>query len=258
MVSYPGAENLTLNPDFGLIKILTDYIENNPYKGIEGLGAGVLTHFHLPPFSTLLSLVSLSLMHFLPPQVVFYLALVLLLFAIYKLVGFIVENPKERLIWVLCIISSYPFLFILQRANLHSVICSILIMVFTFCVLKNKKIFLGLLCFAVAINMRPNAVFFLPVLLLSADSRWLIRLLGLFLIAITIFILSTFMAASIYADYSLINFIKGLAIYHEMYVVGSGGDGYNSSFFYLMKFAFGYSWFIDYWDLGCKLYKEEN
>jgi len=245
VVSYPGAKNLVLNPDFGLVATFTDYIGNNPYKGIDGLGAGVLTHFHLPPFTTLVSLTSLYLMHFFPPQLVFYFGLVLLVIALYKLFGFVIESPIEKLIWGLCFILSYPFLFLLQRGNLFSGITTMLIIFFTFCILKNKKILLGLICMAVAINIRPNAVFFLPILLLSTNCRWLIRLLGLFLLVTTIFVLSTFMAASIYQDYSLINFIKGLAIYHEGYIVGAAGDAYNSSFFSLLKMIFGYSWFIE-------------
>ena len=49
VVSYPGANILNINSHFGLIDIFSEYIRNNPYKGVDSLGAGALTHFHLPP-----------------------------------------------------------------------------------------------------------------------------------------------------------------------------------------------------------------
>ncbi len=245
VVSYPDAKNLLINSNFGLVDIFTDYIGSNQYKGLDGLEAKALTHFHLPPFTTMVSLSSLSLMHFIPPQVVFYIALVVVFFAVYKLIGFVFDSTREKLTWMLCFIFSYPFLFLLQRGNFFSVATSILVMFFTFCILKNKKILLGLLCMALALNIRPNAIFFLPILLLVINGRWFIRLLEIFLMATCIFAFSAILASSIYPDYSLANFIKGLAIYHDGYVVGRGGDGYNSSFFSLLKIAFKYSWFIE-------------
>ena len=246
VVSYPGAKNLNINSHFGLMDIFSDYIKNNPYKGVDGLGAGVLTHFHLPPLTTLVSLASLSLMHVLPPQLVFYLALALVLFLTFVIINFLVIKINEKLILLFCFFASYPFLFALQRGNLFSVVTSLAIFYFVLSTLKNKNIFLGLLCMAIALNIRPNAIFFFPILILAPNHRWLFRLFGLLALTVTIFILSIFIDALIYPDYSLISFIKGLSIYHIIYVIGTGGDSYNSSIFNLLKILFHYSWFLEF------------
>jgi hypothetical protein len=185
-------------------------------------------------------------MNFFLPQLVFYFSLSLIIFLTFLLINFAISGANDRLILLFCFFASYPFLFALQRGNLFSVITSLGIIFFTLTILKNKNIFFGLLCLAIAINIRPNAFFFLPILLLMPNHRWLIRLLVLLALTATIFILSYLIDSLVYPDYSLINFIKGLSIYHSISVIGAGGDSYNSSIFYLMKFLFNYSWFLEF------------
>jgi hypothetical protein len=44
-----------------------------------------------------------------------------------------------------------------------------------------------------------------------------------------------------YSDYTIYNFLAGIKIYHDKYIIGIAGDAYNSSLFALIKLVFGYS-----------------
>jgi hypothetical protein len=241
VLSYPGGKDLVVNGNFGLLELFREYANHNPYSGMAGFSSNGITHFHLPPLTTLLSLLSLNLMWFIPPQIVFYLSVCLVTLGLIWLTRFVTQDSHQGWIWAACLLCSYPFLFALQRGNLFSLLVSILIFFFVISILRNKNILLGVICLAIAVNIRPNTIFLLPALVFLPNEFWLKKITIFVFVSLLVFFLSTWIDHSLYQDYSLEIFLKGLAVYHSMYVVGGSGDAYNSSLLGLLKALSGYS-----------------
>jgi hypothetical protein len=235
VVSYPGHENLEINNNIGLEKLFKEFIANNPYGGITNLTTNSFTHFHLPPLTTLLSLVSLELMHYFPPQTIFYFLIFIILFTAYIVLGRISDTRIQEFSWLACFVASYPFLFMLQRGNLFSAATTLCIIFFIISAIKNKLLGLGIIMFSIAINIRPNAIVFFPILLLAGNKYLARNIIITLTYTIFIFILSNIISTVIYNDYSITNFFKALGIYHKIYVVDGGGTLYNSSIYLILK-----------------------
>lgn len=241
VLSYPGSSEINLSKKFGLFGLISDYINNNPYKGIDGLNAGGLTHFHMPPLTTAVSLINLSLMGHITPQLDFYLMVCLVFLSVVGVASASGVGAKEKLIWAACIFMSYPFLFILQRGNLFSAATTILIIFYLLLIYRKSHINIALILLALAVNIRPNALVFILFLAVLQDKSMPKRLI-LFLTAVTaIFFVSLEFVGWLYPDYSIDAFLRGLKIYHTLYVVGDGGFGYSSSLYTFMKYFFGYN-----------------
>ena len=241
VLSYPGGKDLMVNGNFGLLELFREYANHNPYSGMAGFSSNGITHFHLPPFTTLISLLSLNLMWFIPPQIVFYSSVFLVTIGLVLLTKFVTQDSKQSWVWAACLLCSYPFLFALQRGNLFSLFTTVLASFFVISILRKKKVLLGLLCLALAVNIRPNIIFLLPALVLLPKEFWLRKVMIFVISSLIIFFLSVWIDASLYPDYTLEIFLKGFAIYHSLYVAGGGGDAYNSSLFGLLKALSGYS-----------------
>lgn len=245
VLSYPLASTLKIQDGSALGNLASLYLTHNPYAGVDGLDSGLLTHFHLPPLTTVIGLGSVNLMTAFGVAPVFFglLILVFLLFILFA--KYISQNTNDWKYWACCFLLAYPFLFALQRGNLFSLITTLLIFLYVVLVFNKKYLTVAILCLAIAINIRPNAIFFLPLLLTLGFYSGIKRIVYCVFLAGTVFFTCLVLAHGLYPDYDLTSFLKGLAIYHQEHVLGDGGDAFNSSPFILIKKGLGYHYLAE-------------
>ena len=223
--------------------IFKNYFFYPIYGGKEALAAGqVITHFHLPPLQTLIfiacaSLISHTQSVFVGIATFYGLYLVTIQRAL--LVGIPAEKRTTGVslaTWFIAVLS-YPALLVFSRGNIQSGITSLLIIAFMLSLfLRNRVETAALLSLAIAVNIRPNAVIFaLAIPLVLGLEQSFKPMLYFGALASGIFASSYFVTNWLYPDYTLSTFLQGLAVYKKLYVVGSMGDGANSSLWALLK-----------------------
>jgi len=222
--------------------IFQQYYLNNPYGGTDALAAGALTHFHLPPLSTLIYMMSgyLSAVLFSPSGVLglFFVAyLVLIGIAIRVAVP---ERPQTvpftALLYYLFLLS-YPALFMLGRGNFIAGLTALCLTAFLVATLGSKKCgWISALFMAVALNTRPNTAVFLAALPIAFGLRGSIKpFVRIVALAGLLFGVSLIVDNWVYPEYTFAAFRKGYSIYHRLYVLGGWGDAFNSSLFAASK-----------------------
>jgi hypothetical protein len=240
ILSYPGAHGVRVSDMLGLHDLLSGYIAHNPYYGVAGLARNELTHFHLPPFTTLLSLTAIRLMHHIDPVMLFVAlagALLLYLSRIALLVG---GTWRRGVVWALLGALNYPMLAVLTRGNLFAgVTALILIHALLLAVRGKAPVFAGLLL-ALAINIRPNAGLFVVPLLLLYPPRDRVTVAVALLSAIAICAISLLWDHHLYPDYDFAHFTRGVEIYYQRYVFDNEGVAYGSSLYGGAKLLIGY------------------
>jgi hypothetical protein len=240
ILSYPGATEISFNRSFGFFYTLTDWANNTYNYGINGLDTNTVTHFHMPPLSTVFSLTCLHLMHYIPAQIEFALVVLLAVFALYKISREIGSNNKETALWMGSILLSYPFIFAIQRGNMFYIASSIFLILYIVFIFKNKFKYLDVLLLALAVNIRPNAIIFIFALMIINDGQRAKRFVLFLFSSFAIFLISFYFANLMYPEYTFTNFTRGLGLYHHAYVAGSLGNPNNSSLFILIKLLLGY------------------
>jgi hypothetical protein len=238
--SYPEASSLVISESSILSSLLTEYLRNNPYQGINGLSAQTLTHFHNTPLSTAFALINLYLMKWIAPIWLFLLMLVGLFLSSYLIIKRVAASPYDRLFLMLSIIICYPTLFLITRGHIFSGIAFVALISYLVLIYEDRK-WLALLLLAVAVNIRPNAMIFV-IALFVAPSGFKVKDSLLFLAVTSVIFIITFCLSNLlYPDYTISNFLLGLKTYHTMYVIGNGGLGFGSSLFGPIKLVFGAS-----------------
>ncbi|MBF0134905.1 MAG: hypothetical protein HQL65_01585 [Magnetococcales bacterium] len=223
-------------------QLYQDYLIHNPYGGISSLWAGDLTHFHHPPFSQFLFTLCA---YFISSTQNATIAL-WVWFGFYML-GVIwlshgVQHPGNRsvrykLVTVILCLVTYPAMLVFSRGNYNAGFTSILIILFLVHCFGQRKVSMGSLLFlAVAINIRPVALIFLFALPVVFGFKEAVAKL-LFTLASSLFILTVFflIEQTLYPDYVITNFLRGLEIYKVHYIIGSLGDSFNASLWSLVK-----------------------
>lgn len=232
--SYPYASN-ALDTDYSRLPLLLkSYVDNNPYKGISGIGYGELTHFHLPPFTTSIVFVCIKLFDVfgvVPFSIsLFGLSCFFLLLTLKLALN---ESSNYDVILILAI-ASYPLLFIIQRGNFFSFFAT-LTATLSVLALRRGYVVVSLMLISLAINVRPNLIVFLPIYyFLPAKNIW--RPFFLIAFAAAIFVGCLHVVNAFYPDYSIDSFFAGLSAYKSMYVYGDGGFGYSTSLYTLLKY----------------------
>ena len=218
--------------------LLKTYAEINSYKGVDGLAVGALTHFHMPPFTTLVSLLSLKLMQYIAPIWLYFVSLLSLFICNYLIINKVAIQKSDKVLWALSLLICYPVLFMITRGNIFAGIASTAI-VGCLVLMQNKKIYLALLLLAVAVNIRPNAIVFIFAILMSKSKLKFKDILYFIGVVGAIFVSALWMSNLIYSDYTIDHFLSALKIYHSVYVIGDGGLAYGSSLFGSLKQMFG-------------------
>lgn len=243
--SYPGAADLQIAGASRFSMLLSDYLYNNPYKGLAGLARGELTNFHLTPLTTIISLLNLKFMHYLNPVMIFVAILLLGLTVVYKFIVNISGSKLDLVFLLLSLLFCYPILFMVTRGNVFSGITFMSLLAFLVFMYQDKKRYLALILLAIAVNIRPNSIVFIFALGLC-ESKNLKKDIPLFLgMVASFFIASLFFSNLMYADYNIDNILSGLRIYHAQYVIGNGGLAFGSSLFSPLKAVLGYSKLIE-------------
>lgn len=236
--SYPGVENVNFS---GSANALMHFLQNNPYQGKAGLTEGALTHFHMPPLTTLISLLNLKLMHFLNPITIFVSVFLIWFLLVYTLINTFSKTTLDSWLLFLATLFCYPTLFMTTRGHIFSGISSLALLAFLVFLFQEKRNFFSLILLAIAVNLRPNAIIFLVVLLMCDFKNLKKEILLFVLISTIVFFTSLFLANNIYPDYCIHNMLLAINIYHDKYVIGNGGLAFGSSLFGPLKVIFGYT-----------------
>lgn len=214
------------------------YFEHNDYAGVTGLQSGKLTHFHLPPLSTLLFLGAARIMVLagaVAPLLwiaqALYLAVMLAVFY-----AGLREQRRNGPLWMafvfLCLFS-YPALAVLIRANFTGGLSVLLLFYFIFSLATRRHVgWLEVLAIALAVNIRPNALIFLLLLpWILGWRRSLLPAIKVVVVSSLVFAASLAWAHGIYPAYTLPNFLRGLALYNHYYIDANVDSNGNSSLF---------------------------
>ena len=213
------------------------------YGGSEALVQGNLTHFHHPPLSALILMLCGRFIFWTgSPTLAILLFLVLYLITVWWMIC--VGIPPDRrttlvlfVVWFACLFT-YPALLIFSRANyVNAGFTTVPLVGFMLATFGRRKAgFFALLALAVAANIKPNAIIFVAALPLVFGIRGALNpFLKLCAIFLGIFVPSYVAAHYLYPEYTIATFLKGVAIYKEVYIVGEGGTRFNSSLFGLVK-----------------------
>lgn len=222
--------------------VYKDYLLHNPYRGIEGLATGRLTHMHHPPLSQL----SFTLCAMLIALGKSATGVLWLWFGLYAAgVAWLAKTYRKCMtgkrpsvvhLLILCF-ASYPALLVFARGNYHAGFSSILIAVFLVSCFGQRKVsWPAILALALAMNFRPVAlVFVLAIPLVVGWRRSVVPVLAAIALAGAILLAALAAESAIYPDYGLHSFLQGLDNYRKLYIVGPNGDAGNASLWALIK-----------------------
>ncbi len=238
--SYPGGSDVSIWKYSWISSYLEDYRANNPYNGVGGLASGHLTHFHLPPLTTLFCLLSLKTFQYVPCELLYLMTIALCIALYVVILRFLFwEKPFVAVLFACAMLMAYPYMFAIQRGNLISLLSSLGVMWFLATISMNRLTISGIVSLAAVSNFRPNLALFILAVFVLRDGSNRQRMMIFFAATSLFFLGSLAMVKGIYSDYSLENFILGLRIYRGLYVMGDSVLYYNSSLSMLMAFFFG-------------------
>jgi hypothetical protein len=222
--------------------LFKNYYLSNPYGGKDELAQGHLTHFHAPPFSALV-IIACAFSIAQTQNAWFPLIIFFLFYLITVQWTISVGIPKEQrtstavfTVWFIALLS-YPALFVFSRGHFIDGITSLLIVVFLLALFGRRRVdVVAVIALAVAVNVRPDAIIFtlaIPAVLGFKSS--IKPILHCAELTSGILAVSYFLAHALCPDYTFSTIHQGLEIYNKIYVIGSGGDAFNSSLFALIK-----------------------
>lgn len=226
-LSFPGKEIISTNK---WAPIYLDYLNNNPYGGVDALKVGELSNLHGMPLPTLIALIVRNLLAKYQPNHVVALFIIPVLF-FYGLLVFKFAN-KNRLLIIFALFSSYPIVFAISRAHLAALILAFMLIVYIIKVQNEKFIFLSALVLALAVNFRPNAIIFLIIPFFSFGNKYFYKFLLKFsFLSIIIFSAAIICCNVLYPDYTIANFFKAVGVYRSIYLHQDAGLSFGSSLF---------------------------
>lgn len=214
---------------------ISDYWHKNPYKGVEGLNAGLISNLGTTPFGVITCYISSYLFNIIGIYQTVYLYIATAIYLFYKLLRKI--NLKKESIFLIMIsfIFSYPFIFMIQRGNFFAFL-SFIFLAFSIILYRlNKKSF-TFICFLffIAVLFRPNILSFAPLFIFGSKVPISnsIRLFMVFLITASS---SFYIASFLYNDYNIFNFFNALVVYKNQYIIGDSGFAFCISLLSLFK-----------------------
>jgi len=236
MFSYPIGQELGKNSYAILPNVLKSYVDSNPYGGVAALIDGNLTHFHVTPLSTTLLFGFVQASNVVGIRISFFILVVLCVSFLVGVIKWTTNSTKLTFLLLILILVSYPFLFALQRGNLFSFLSCMALVVAVVALQKNRLIAaVGL--FAIAVNIRPHLFVFLPIFYFWPSRAWF-RPIVPTMASIILFLVAILYVNDLYADYTVENFIQGLRIYNQKYVIEDGGFAYSMSLYSLVKYIY--------------------
>ena len=232
---------------------IIQFIENNPYGGVEALSeTHRLTHFLTPPLPNFLNLIFLEAFKWVPAHIIFSLLVGLFYYLVFRLIKLSEKNNRNHIYWFFGFALSYPALFAITRGNFGAMASFLsafyFLMKFTDKVYYEKNsLHWSLFVLAIGVNFRPNLAILAFIPLVNLNLKEAAKYAASFCLSnVLIFTTFLYLSHKFYDAYSLKNFFIGLDGYHYFFVVLNWGIAYGSSFFSILKTFFGYHLFLEY------------
>ena len=212
-------------------ELYKNFLLHNPHGKIEALHSNNLAHFVAPPLSAAAYLLLAKILTFINPSVLVFLFYLITFSLFFLLLGYFIKFKSKDFFRVYTVIMlSYPILVVLTRGHLYSLTMGILSILFIFKIFNNEKyIYVLPLLLAIMINIRPNSIFLMLLFLVFGFKKSIKLSMISILLAGIIFVSFLNIVNYLYSDYTFLNFLKGVKIYFDIYVLGLAGHGYNNS-----------------------------
>jgi hypothetical protein len=226
-LTYPGPEIPNFDNWNDLYK---GYLLNNPYSLQIDEVTPRITNLHGTPLMVLMYVGFRALLSHVPLIFFFITCQLLWIAPLFIIINTFITDKRLKFLFIITSIINYPFLFLITRGHIPSGMVGACIMVSFFLVYKKKYPLIMIISLIVAINIRPNLLV-LSILPFLSWTFWRASLYALLIVflSVIVFILLFYFAHLAYQNYTPSNFIKALAIYHEIYVVQESGLAYGSS-----------------------------
>ena len=212
------------------------------YGGKDALAQGHLTHFHAPPLTALVNIACAVIIgHTQSASLLIVLFFIVYLVVVQCTVLVCIPNEQRNratllVFWILCLLS-YPALFVFSRAHFVDGIASLLIVMFLTSLFgRGRADAVAITLFAIALNIRPDAIIFIfaiPVVL--GLRRSIEPILCCAALSVGILATSYFTVHALCPDYTVSTFFQGLKIYNKLYIGENRGDAFNSSLLAFIK-----------------------
>lgn len=215
------------------IKNVLDYWENNPYLSRPN---NIPFYFHLTPLYLLIvSIFGLILKYLGNGYLFVLLSLIIMVISIFLSTKKISLGNNKILFFFT--ITSYPFLFTIQRGNFVAFIIFILLnfLIINYLSFSKLSVF-EIIIAGIILNLRPNYIFiYLIFFILGKKKLSFSNLFKILTSNIIIFLISLFLVRVFHKEYSISNFLTSLRYYTNEWVIYGSGDGFDSSLLSLIK-----------------------
>ena len=170
-----------------------------------GYRNGRFTIMHLPPFSMLLTVLTSKLFQFISPTILFIIFSVVLMLWLFAIVRRTAPAPIAYVATL-----SYPVAFMIDRGNLYAGLCGVCLVA---ALVRRKADFVGVILFAVALNVRPNVLpMLLPLLIYHRRINWRFGV-EVGLATLMLGVISAILAHALYSEYTVSSFRHGMDLY---------------------------------------------
>jgi hypothetical protein len=159
VVSSPPPDLLDWPPHY------QEFYINNPYGKVEDVAHGRLTIFGVPPLTLLLAADVAKGILLMGPVFMVGLFYTISLLLLWSACWYFVVNPWERIFAFLVLALGYPFMVMLDRANIGSLVTGFSLIPYIYLCCNRRHLFIAAICLAIACNVRPNAVLLAPLFL---------------------------------------------------------------------------------------------
>ena len=217
--------------DETIIRNVFDYKSSNPYKNYP---IGVPFYYHLTPLYLFITSVFSYALTLTKDG---YL-LIFILFALFSLIFIKLFPDKNINLKIVLFITSYPYLFTIQRGNVVALIIFLLLYFFVIRILKNNQFsILDAFVLSMILNLRPTFIFLVVIVFFLQSKQTPLKNLfyiggfGLFQFTFLTYVMSIF-----HKDYNFSNFFESLGFYTLNYTIYSG-DPFNSTLFSLFRYV---------------------
>jgi hypothetical protein len=233
--SLPGSlpDDLSLRPRWEL-----NYFNDKSYGGVEALKVGNNSHFHPPPLAMLVYLVSRAYLANFSGASLVLITVLLWLLPLLIAPWFLTNDKKKAALVSLSILVAYPVLFAISRGNIIAGFTGVAIVYAILLANEKKHILIFVFLLGIAFNLRPNAVIFILIPFIYFPFKSALKIAsGACLAATALFFLGLEISRALYPDYNIRSWLRGVEIYHSLYVIGDAGLAFGSSGFGAVKFV---------------------
>ncbi|MGJ0334401.1 hypothetical protein NG752_10320 [Aliarcobacter cryaerophilus] len=214
-----------------------EYYLHNPYGGVQNLNNGQLSSYGSFPLSIVINLIIGQLIYIGGPKLLVKSLYIFVILSSFIVIYFFTNKDKyNTLVLLIAFLLSYTVLFMLTRGHIYSYLVFLMFTVFVYFLIYKKNIVIPILLLALIMNFRPNMGIFMFLFYIYGFRNFIKASFTVLLFAGIIFYLSLQISTIFLEGYSFDNIAKGLKIYTENYILGSGGDAFNNSFFGILKF----------------------